>query len=130
MRNTNIVSFLWCSYAVLSNRIYFLKFLINISHYTFFQDMNSCVDRPTSYLHVQTLRDFPVEKLFGEVVLVRLDSVILLDPLGSCNLSLRRTLSTIKYLYKAGAKVLLVTSWDPVLQSVMPVLNSTESLAG
>ncbi|XP_047094090.1 phosphoglycerate kinase-like isoform X3 [Lolium rigidum] len=93
------------------------------------EDMNSCVDRPTSYLHVQTLRDFPVEKLFGEVVLVRLDSVILLDPLGSCNLSLKRTLSTIKYLYKAGAKVLLVTSWDPVLQSVMPVLNSTESLA-
>jgi phosphoglycerate kinase len=92
--------------------------------------MNSCVDRPTPYLHVQTLSNFPVEKLFGEVVLVRLDSVILLDPLGSCNLSLKRTLSTIKYLYKAGAKVLLVTSWDPVLQSVMPVLNSTESLAG
>ncbi|XP_051199469.1 uncharacterized protein [Lolium perenne] len=93
------------------------------------EDKNSCVDRPTSYLHVQTLRNFPVEKLFGEVVVVRLDSVILLDPLGSCNLSLKRTLSTIKYLYKAGAKVLLLTSWDPVLQSVMPVLNSTESLA-
>ncbi|KAM0852105.1 hypothetical protein ACQ4PT_051977 [Festuca glaucescens] len=93
------------------------------------EDKNSCVDRSTSYLHVQTLRSFPVEKICGEVVLVRLDSVILLDSLGSCNLSLKRTLSTIKYLYKAGAKVLLVTSWDPVLQSVTPVLKSTESLA-
>ncbi|XP_044969642.1 phosphoglycerate kinase-like isoform X2 [Hordeum vulgare subsp. vulgare] len=93
------------------------------------EDKYSCVDRSTSYLHVQTLRNFPVEKLYGEVVLVRLDSVLLLDPLGLCSLSLKRTLSTIKYLYKAGGKVLLVTSWDPVLQSVNPVLESTESFA-
>ena len=79
---------------------------------------------------MQTLRNFPIEKICGEVVLVRLDSAIILDPLGSFNLSLKRTISTIKYLYKAGAKVLLVTSWDPVLQSVTPVLKSTESLAG
>uniref|UniRef100_A0ACD5YH11 Uncharacterized protein n=1 Tax=Avena sativa TaxID=4498 RepID=A0ACD5YH11_AVESA len=93
------------------------------------EDKHSCVDRSTSYLHVQTLRNFPIEKICGEVVLVRLDSVILLDDLGSCNFPLKRTLSTVKYLYKAGAKVLLVTSWDPVLQSVTPVLKSTESLA-
>lgn len=95
-----------------------------------FQDKYSCVDRSTSYLHVQTLRSFPIEKLYGEVVLLRLDSVLLLDPLGLCSLPLKRTLSTIKYLYKAGGKVLLVTSWDPVLQSVNPVLKSTESFAG
>uniref|UniRef100_A0A452YB45 Phosphoglycerate kinase n=1 Tax=Aegilops tauschii subsp. strangulata TaxID=200361 RepID=A0A452YB45_AEGTS len=92
-------------------------------------DKYSCVDRSTSYLHVQTLRNFPIEKLYGEVVLVRLDSVLLLDPLGLSSCSLKRTLSTIKYLYKAGGKVLLVTSWDPVLQSVNPVLKSTESFA-
>uniref|UniRef100_A0A452YB56 Phosphoglycerate kinase n=3 Tax=Aegilops tauschii subsp. strangulata TaxID=200361 RepID=A0A452YB56_AEGTS len=93
------------------------------------EDKYSCVDRSTSYLHVQTLRNFPIEKLYGEVVLVRLDSVLLLDPLGLSSCSLKRTLSTIKYLYKAGGKVLLVTSWDPVLQSVNPVLKSTESFA-
>lgn len=93
------------------------------------EDKYSCVDRSTSYLHVQTLRNFPVEKIYGEVVLLRLDSVLLLDPLGLCSCSLKRTLSTIKYLYKAGGKVLLVTSWDPVLQSVNPVLKSTESFA-
>lgn len=93
------------------------------------EDKYSCVDRSTSYLHVQTLRSFPIEKLYGEVVLLRLDSVLLLDPLGLCSLPLKRTLSTIKYLYKAGGKVLLVTSWDPVLQSVNPVLKSTESFA-
>ncbi|XP_048526877.1 phosphoglycerate kinase-like isoform X2 [Triticum urartu] len=93
------------------------------------EDKYSCVDRSTSYLHVQTLRNFPIEKLYGEVVLVRLDSVLLLDPLGLFSCSLKKTLSTIKYLYKAGGKVLLVTSWDPVLQSVNPVLKSTESFA-
>lgn len=93
------------------------------------EDIYSRVDQSTSYLHVQSLRNFPIEKLCGEVVLVRPDSALFLDPLESCNLSLKRTLSTIKYLYKAGAKLLLVTSWDPVLQSVNPVLMSTESLA-
>ncbi|KAG8091721.1 hypothetical protein GUJ93_ZPchr0012g19980 [Zizania palustris] len=93
------------------------------------EDKYSCVDRSTSYLHVQSVRNFPIEKFHGEAVLVRLDSVLLCDPLGPCNLSLKRTLSTIKYLYKAGAKVLLVTSWVPGLESVNPVLNSIETFA-
>jgi phosphoglycerate kinase len=79
---------------------------------------------------VQSVRDFPIEKLNAEVVLVRLDSELICNPLGSCSLSLERTVSTIKYLQKAGAKVLLVTSWTPVLQSVYPVLKSTETFAG
>uniref|UniRef100_A0A0E0ISK2 Phosphoglycerate kinase n=1 Tax=Oryza nivara TaxID=4536 RepID=A0A0E0ISK2_ORYNI len=93
------------------------------------EDKYSCIDHSTSYLHVQSVRDFPIEKLNAEVVLVRLDSELLCNPLGSCNLSLERTVSTIKYLHKAGAKVLLVTSWTPVLQSVYPVLKSTETFA-
>ncbi|XP_006661798.1 phosphoglycerate kinase-like [Oryza brachyantha] len=93
------------------------------------EDKYSCIDHSASYLHVQSVRSFPIEKFYGELVLVRLDSEILCDPLGPFNLSLRRTLSTIKYLYKAGAKVLLITSWVPVLQSFNPVLKSTESFA-
>ncbi|KAF0898786.1 hypothetical protein E2562_011865, partial [Oryza meyeriana var. granulata] len=93
------------------------------------EDKYSCMDCSTSHLHVQSVRNFPIEKLHGEVVLVRLDSELLCDPLGPSSLSLERTLSTIKYLYKAGAKVLLVTSWVPVLQSVNPVLKSTETFA-
>ncbi|BAT11041.1 Os10g0442100, partial [Oryza sativa Japonica Group] len=93
------------------------------------EDKYSCIDHSTSYLHVQSVRDFPIEKLNAEVVLVRLDSELICNPLGSCSLSLERTVSTIKYLQKAGAKVLLVTSWTPVLQSVYPVLKSTETFA-
>uniref|UniRef100_A0A0E0BB02 Phosphoglycerate kinase n=1 Tax=Oryza glumipatula TaxID=40148 RepID=A0A0E0BB02_9ORYZ len=93
------------------------------------EDKYSCIDHSTSYLHVQSVRDFPIEKLNAEVILVRLDSELLCNPLVSCSLSLERTVSTIKYLYKAGAKVLLVTSWTPVLQSVYPVLKSTETFA-
>uniref|UniRef100_A0A0E0M832 Phosphoglycerate kinase n=1 Tax=Oryza punctata TaxID=4537 RepID=A0A0E0M832_ORYPU len=93
------------------------------------EDKYSCIDRSTSYLYVQSVRDFPIEKLNGEVVLVRLDSQLLCNPLGPCSLSLERTVSTIKYLYKAGAKVFLVTSWTPVLRSVNPVLKSTETFA-
>uniref|UniRef100_A0A0E0M834 Phosphoglycerate kinase n=1 Tax=Oryza punctata TaxID=4537 RepID=A0A0E0M834_ORYPU len=69
------------------------------------EDKYSCIDRSTSYLYVQSVRDFPIEKLNGEVVLVRLDSQLLCNPLGPCSLSLERTVSTIKYLYKAGAKI-------------------------
>uniref|UniRef100_A0A0E0ISK0 Phosphoglycerate kinase n=1 Tax=Oryza nivara TaxID=4536 RepID=A0A0E0ISK0_ORYNI len=69
------------------------------------EDKYSCIDHSTSYLHVQSVRDFPIEKLNAEVVLVRLDSELLCNPLGSCNLSLERTVSTIKYLHKAGAKI-------------------------
>jgi phosphoglycerate kinase len=61
---------------------------------------------------------------------VRLDSVHLVGPLESCNLSLKKTLLTVKYLYEARAKVVIVTSWDTVLQSNNPALKSTEALAG
>jgi phosphoglycerate kinase len=61
---------------------------------------------------------------------VRLDSAHLLGPLESCNISLKKTLLTIKYLYEARAKVVIVTSWDTILQSDNPVLKSTEALGG
>ena len=94
------------------------------------KDKYSCFDLSTSYLHVQSLRDFPTEKLSGEVVVVRLDSSLILGHLGPCTSSLERALLTIKYLCKARAKVVIATSWDTVLQSDNRVIESVGSFAG
>uniref|UniRef100_A0A0A9GII3 Uncharacterized protein n=1 Tax=Arundo donax TaxID=35708 RepID=A0A0A9GII3_ARUDO len=61
--------------------------------------------------------------------MVRLVSALLLGPLGPCNFSLKTTLLTIKYLYNARTKVIIVTGWDTVLQSNNPAIKSTESFA-
>ena len=63
--------------------------------------------------HIQTLREFPREELFGKAVMVRFDSNILLQP--KCDQKTEsdfNALFTIKYLYDAGAKVILVSDWD------------------
>ncbi|KAL8040403.1 hypothetical protein ABFS82_10G092900 [Erythranthe guttata] len=74
----------------------------------------------TAFPHIQSLRNFPKEELFGKVVLVRFDAVILLHG----NLSPpANAFSTIKYLYEAGAKVILVGSWNENT-------GSNESVAG
>ncbi|CAL9063093.1 unnamed protein product [Musa banksii] len=75
------------------------------------KDKDTNVDRLDSVLPVQTLRNFPIEKLYGEVVMVRLDSALLLNLRVSDDLSLNRAILTIKYLYNAGAKVILVSNW-------------------
>ncbi|CAD6212722.1 unnamed protein product [Miscanthus lutarioriparius] len=87
------------------------------------KDKYSCFDLSTSYLHVQSLRDFPTEKLSGEVVVVRLDSSLILGHLGPCTSSLERALLTIKYLCKARAKVVIATEYlSSLLQvEVIPV---------
>ncbi|WOL09858.1 hypothetical protein Cni_G18611 [Canna indica] len=80
-----------------------------------------------SVLHVQTLRNFPSEKLHGEVVMVRFDSGLLLNSKDSDNaLSLDKALFTIKYLYNAGAKVLLLSNW---FQSNASMILSKEAFA-
>ncbi|XP_028054709.1 uncharacterized protein LOC114258902 [Camellia sinensis] len=62
---------------------------------------------------VQTLRNFPKEELLGKVVLVRFDSTILLrEELDQQSPSVSSALFTIKYLYDAGAKVILVSNWS------------------
>ncbi|CAL5422336.1 unnamed protein product [Camellia sinensis] len=71
---------------------------------------------------VQTLRNFPKEELLGKVVLVRFDSRILLrEELDQQSPSVSSALCTIKYLYDAGAKVILVSNWS--------VKNNTKLLA-
>ncbi|XP_028052943.1 uncharacterized protein LOC114257383 [Camellia sinensis] len=71
---------------------------------------------------VQTLRNFPKEELLGKIVLVRFDSRILLrEELDQQSPSVSSALCTIKYLYDAGAKVILVSNWS--------VKNNTKLLA-
>nr|CAD1843795.1 unnamed protein product [Ananas comosus var. bracteatus] len=87
------------------------------------EDMDYDNSRLNSLFHVQTLRNFPVEKLAGEVVLVRLDSTVLLEslPSDSRSLSLNRIVATIKHLHNAGAEVLLISNWG---QSADPMISS------
>lgn len=80
-----------------------------------------------SFLHVQTLRNFPREKLAGEVVAVRLDSTLIHNTSPLKDGSANKALHTIKYLHDAGAKVLLLSSWD---YSSNPDLLSIDSFAG
>ncbi|RYR32706.1 hypothetical protein Ahy_A10g047232 isoform C [Arachis hypogaea] len=63
--------------------------------------------------HIQTLGEFPREELIGKVVMVRFDSNILLKPESDQKIqSDFNARFTIKYLYDAGAKVILVSDWD------------------
>ncbi|KAL6987372.1 phosphoglycerate kinase [Sarracenia purpurea var. burkii] len=81
-----------------------------------------------TFPHIQNLREFPKEELPGKVVMVRFDSIILLrEEWGSQSSSVSSALSTIKYLYNAGAKVILVSNWS-VKNSLE--LVAEESVAG
>ncbi|RDX79710.1 pgk, partial [Mucuna pruriens] len=63
--------------------------------------------------HIQTLREFPREKLFGKVVMVRFDSNILLKrECDEKDQSVSNAVFTIKYLHEAEAKVILVSDWN------------------
>ncbi|WVZ14923.1 hypothetical protein V8G54_012489 [Vigna mungo] len=63
--------------------------------------------------HIQTLREFPREELFGKVVMVRFDSNILVKrECDKKNESDSNAVYTIKYLHKAGANVILVSDWN------------------
>ncbi|XP_078427597.1 uncharacterized protein LOC144700077 isoform X2 [Wolffia australiana] len=65
-----------------------------------------------SNLDVQTLRDYPREKLSGQFVAVRMDSALILSALVHEDCSTNNALQTIKYLHEAGSKVLILCSWD------------------
>lgn len=92
-----------------------------------FQDKDGDSGESNLFLHVQTLRNFPIEKIYGEVVIVRFDSTLVLEALDSNSFSLDKSLFTVKYLFNAGAKVLLVSNWG---RPGDPMLLSMESLAG
>ncbi|XP_047330321.1 phosphoglycerate kinase-like [Impatiens glandulifera] len=66
-----------------------------------------------SFPHVQKLRKFPKDQLYGKVVMVRFDSCILPDSdMDIQSPYVFNALSTIKYLHNAGAKLILVSSWS------------------
>lgn len=83
-------------------------------------------NKSNSLLHIQTLRNFPIKKLHGEVVIVRFDSALLLKG-AEINDSLAcKAFSTIRYLHDAGAKIILVGNWGHTSDSLS---LSTKSLA-
>lgn len=79
---------------------------------------------------VQTLRDFP-EDLSGKIAMVRIQVDVLLrakqdqnTPASSC------TLSTIKYLYRSEAKIILVGNWSVTFNSKIPTVESVAGISG
>ncbi|KAK6147026.1 hypothetical protein DH2020_017938 [Rehmannia glutinosa] len=85
----------------------------------------------TTLPHIQSLRNFPKEELFRKVVMVRFDAMILLQGMKEQHSSPGNACSTIKYLYEAGAKVILVGSWNENTNSRFrsEVCPSTEFVA-
>lgn len=100
---------------------------LSISFIFCLQDKDGASGESNLFPHVQSLRNFPIENIYGEVVIVRFDSTLLLEASDSNNFSLDKSLFTIKYLFNAGAKVLLVSNWGRLDH---PMLLSVESLAG
>ncbi|KAL5995283.1 hypothetical protein ACLOJK_025341 [Asimina triloba] len=85
-----------------------------------FSSVKAYFGESNSALFVQTLRKFPLEGLSGKVVLVRFDANLLLkEALDFEVQSVRMALCTIKYLYNAGAKLLLASDWSQSRKSTL-----------
>ncbi|KAK6779534.1 hypothetical protein RDI58_021718 [Solanum bulbocastanum] len=81
--------------------------------HSFREEAEACDGRESDILpHVQTLRNFPEEELVGKVVMVRLDLTILLREQKKRQSPAACVISTIKYLHKAGAKLILISNWS------------------
>jgi 3-phosphoglycerate kinase len=77
---------------------------------------------------VQTLSNFPTEKLNGEMVLVRFDANLVLNTSNSHDKSsLERAISTNKYLHDSNSYVIIATNWTA---SEDPTTRSQQSLSG
>lgn len=78
--------------------------------------------------HIQTLRNLPKERLASKVVMVRFDSTMLLrEEMDQQTREVSNALFTIKYLYEAGAKIILASDWSVTSN---PKLVLAESVAG
>lgn len=84
-----------------------------------------------AFPHVQSLRNFPREELFGKVVMVRFDTLILLQGMKEHQSLPANASLTIKYLHDSSAKVILVGSWNETTNSKFHVGGclSTKSVA-
>lgn len=108
-----------CSAVRKCKKIRFLRQALNlelIDHadlLSFPNEAEACDGRGTDILpYVQTVRNFPEEELIGKVVMVRLDLTIVLREQKKQQSPAARVISTIKYLHKAGAKLVLLSSWS------------------
>ena len=61
--------------------------------------------------------------------MVRFDSKLLFQQLQERKIQCENAVSTIKYLHEAGAKVILVSSWDADAENTMKIVRA-ESIAG
>ncbi|PIN04608.1 3-phosphoglycerate kinase [Handroanthus impetiginosus] len=100
-----------CSGHLFSCRVS-CKLVDQTEHSLVEKDAVSDGEQFTTFPHIQTLRNFPKEKLFRKVVMVRFDTMIILQGMKEHQSSPENAFSTIKYLYEAGAKVILVGSWS------------------
>ncbi|KAL1545825.1 phosphoglycerate kinase [Salvia divinorum] len=75
---------------------------------------------------VQFLRNFPRNELFGKVVMVRFDTLILLQGMKEHKPLPENAFSTIRYLYNSRAKVILAGSWN---ESANPKVHMEGSLS-
>ncbi|XP_049406483.1 phosphoglycerate kinase, cytosolic-like isoform X1 [Solanum stenotomum] len=108
-----------CSAVQKCKKIQFLQQGLNLEladHadlHSFREEAEACDGRDSDILpHVQTLRNFPEEELIGKVVMVRLDLTILLREHKKQQSPAACIISTIKYLHKAGAKLILISNWS------------------
>lgn len=71
-------------------------------------------------------------ELFRKVVMVRFDTMILLNGMNEHRSLPANALSSIKYLYESGAKIILVGSWNENInyRSHSKARLTTESVAG
>lgn len=84
------------------------------------------------FSNIQFLRNFPREELFGKVVMVRFDTLVLLQGMKEHKSLPENAFFTIKYLYDSSAKVILVGSWNETANPKFHVGGSlsTKSVAG
>ncbi|KAK4730918.1 hypothetical protein R3W88_023906 [Solanum pinnatisectum] len=108
-----------CSAVQKCKKIQFLQQGLNLEladHadlHSFREEAEACDGRESDILpHVQTLRNFPEEELVGKVVMVRLDLTILLREQKKHQSPAVRVISTIKYLHKTRAKLILISNWS------------------
>ncbi|KAL6534160.1 hypothetical protein OROHE_013085 [Orobanche hederae] len=85
----------------------------------------------SAFPHIRFLRNLPKKDLFNKVVMVRFDAMVLLQGMKEHQPLPADAFSTIKYLYEAGAKVVLVSSWNKNMNSWFhsEACPSTESVA-
>ncbi|KAI3472048.1 hypothetical protein Pfo_028736 [Paulownia fortunei] len=121
-----------CSAVLFSSPVFTVSKLVDQAEHSLVEKDAICDGGQfTAFPHIQSLRNFPKEELFRKVVMVRFDAMIVLQGMKEHQSSPLNSFSTIKYLYEAGAKVVLVGGWNENNNSRFDseACPSTESVA-